>query len=428
MIANSTPGCSVDNWECLRATSWFYACIPLTNTQAVNYYNQGFDMGVHVQNGCTNFTSFTNLNASYNSQLASFQSKYPGLPAQIGHRFHCLVWSDWLTQAKVELSHGMRFSLDYYYWPPSWINGRPGLFTGSGMPMRFADTDGTMIDVYQGVSQLVNENGIDYTVDINTLLDNAIGSPGYYGMFGTHDDYRDQAYSDVTIARAKAKNVPIISVKQALTWLDGRNNSSFGNLVWSNNQLTFSITARANANNIRAMLPLSSQNGTLISITRNGNTISFTTQTIKGIQYAFFAPVTGTSTYVASYSSGARVANQNGTDTTTVATETTQTTETTVAKQTPTKPVKEEAANAVQLTVNISPNPSTGNFNILINSSDANPVSIKVTDISGRLIEAYEQVTSGRPLRLGQTWKSGIYFAEVVQGDQRRVLKLVKAN
>ena len=92
------------------------------------------------------------------------------------------------------MSHGIRFSLDYYYWPPSWIKDRPGLFTGSGMPMRFADTDGTMIDVYQGVSQFVNENGIDYTVDINTLLDNAIGSKGYYGFFGTHDDYRDQLF------------------------------------------------------------------------------------------------------------------------------------------------------------------------------------------------------------------------------------------
>jgi hypothetical protein len=228
---------------------------------------------------------------------------------QTGHRFHCLTWSDWLTQAKVELSHGMRISLDYYYWPPTWVNLRPGMFTGSGMPMRFADTNGDMIDIYQGVSQLVNENGINYTTDINALLDSAIGSKGYYGMFGTHDDYRDVTYSDVTIASAKARNVPIISVKQALTWLDGRNNSSFGNMSWSNNQLTFNITARSNATNIRAMLPLNSLSGALLSITRNGNSVSFTTQTIKGMQYAFFAPVTGTSTYVATYGGGAKTAN-----------------------------------------------------------------------------------------------------------------------
>ena len=176
MISNSPGGCSVDDWECYRATSWFYLGIPLSNNQAISYNSQGFEMGVHVQNGCTDFSSFADLNSSYVSQFQQFQNTYPGLPLQTTHRFHCIVWSDWLTQAKVELSHGVRFSLDYYYWPPTWANGRPGMFTGSGMPMRFADTDGQMIDIYQGVSQLVNENGIDYATDVNTLLDNALGS------------------------------------------------------------------------------------------------------------------------------------------------------------------------------------------------------------------------------------------------------------
>jgi hypothetical protein len=409
LIANSTSGCSVDNWECLRATSWFYVGIPMTNTQAVNYNTQGFDMGAHVQNGCSNFSSFSNLDANYVSQLQALQSAYPGLPAQTGHR---------LTQAKVELSHGMRFSLDYYYWPPTWANGRPGMFTGSGMPMRFADTDGSMIDVYQGVSQLVNENGIDYAVDINTLLDNAIGSQGYYGMFGTHDDYRDVTYSDVTIASAKARNIPIISAKQALTWLDGRNNSSFGNMSWSNNQLTFSVTARSNANNIRAMLPLNSAIGQLISITRNGSSVAFTTQTIKGMQYAFFAPVTGTSTYVATYSSGARVITPVVTDTIAI----TETVKVTSEK------TKEIPLEALKLDVNVMPNPSADNFNVIINGKDGDAVTVKVTDMLGRLIETHEKVTSTGILRLGATWKSGIYFAEVVQGDQRKVVKMIKTN
>ncbi len=421
MIANSTSGCSVDNWECLRATSWYYVGIPLTNSQAVNYYTQGFDMGVHVENGCNNFSSFNDLNNSYNSQLATFANTYPGLPAQIGHRFHCLVWSDWLTQAKVELSHNMRFSLDYYYWPSAWINGRPGLFTGSGMPMRFADTDGSMIDIYQGVSQLVNENGINYTTDINTLLDNALGSTGYYGMFGTHDDFRDGTYSDVTIASAKSRNVPIISVKQALTWLDGRNNSSFGNMSWSNNQLTFSVTARSNARNLRAMLPVNSQTGALVSITRNGISIAFTVQTIKGIQYAFFAPVTGTSTYVATYGSGTRFMNNAITKENTAI-------ETQPAEMAQVKATPEEIATVSKLTVNVAPNPSSGNFNIRINSNDENPVTVKITDMFGRLIETREKVTSSVVLKLGQYWKSGIYFAEVTQGGQKEVVKMVKTN
>ena len=305
MNAQSPAGGTVANWQKYRATSWFYGDVPLTNSLAAAYNAQGFELGVHVQNNCENFTSFANLDASYAPQMLAFQVTYPSLPPQTTHRFHCIVWSDWLTQAKVELSHGIRYSMDYYYWPPTWIQNRPGLFTGSGMPMRFADLDGSLIDIYQGVTNHVNENGIDYTVGINTLLDNALGSKGYYGFFGTHDDYRDNAFSDAVIAAAQSHNVPIISAKQALNWLDGRNNSSFGSITWNGSQLSFSITAYIAADNLRTMLPLYSSNGHLTAITRNGSGISFTIQTIKGMQYAFFDAPVGINNYVATYTADA---------------------------------------------------------------------------------------------------------------------------
>ena len=68
------------------------------------------------------------------------------------------------TQPKVELAHGIRLDTNYYYWPGSWIQDRPGLFTGSGMPMRFADPDGSMIDVYQATTQMTDESGQTYPV------------------------------------------------------------------------------------------------------------------------------------------------------------------------------------------------------------------------------------------------------------------------
>jgi len=78
------------------------------------------------------------------------------------------------------------------------------------------------------------------------------------------------------------------------------------------------------------------------------------------------------------------------------------------------------------LEVKTAPNPSVNYFSLFINSNDANPVTIRVLDMSGSLI--YEKLTSGGVVRIGQAWKSGIYFAEIMQGDQRKVVKLVKAN
>ena len=38
-----------------------------------------------------------------------------------------------------------------------------------------------------------------------------------------------------------------------LTWLDGRNGSSFNGLSWTGNTLTFSIAVGSGANNLQAM-------------------------------------------------------------------------------------------------------------------------------------------------------------------------------
>ena len=92
------------------------------------------------------------------------------MPAIVTNRTHCIAWSDYATQPKGELANGIRFDTNYYYWPNTWIQDRPGLFTGSAMPMRFADLDGTPIDVYQATSQMTDESGQTYPFTADTLL------------------------------------------------------------------------------------------------------------------------------------------------------------------------------------------------------------------------------------------------------------------
>ena len=91
----------------------------------------------------------------------------------MSNRFHCLVWSDWNSQFEVEHENGIRFDVNYYYWPGSWIADRPGFMTGSGIPQRFAQLDGTMVDVYQAPTQMTDESGQSYPFTPNTLLDRA---------------------------------------------------------------------------------------------------------------------------------------------------------------------------------------------------------------------------------------------------------------
>ncbi|HEY7183441.1 MAG TPA: hypothetical protein VIC84_18565, partial [Blastocatellia bacterium] len=232
------------------------------------------------------------LNAFFTNDIASFAAKYTSLPAQISNRTHCIVWSDWATQPKVELSYGIRLDENYYYWPPEWIQNRPGFMTGSGMPMRFADLDGSIIDVYQAATQLTNETD-DTSTSINSMLDKALGPEGYYGVFGTHYNYTADNFSTTILSSAQAHNVSLITAQQLLTWLDGRNSSSFHNSTWNGTQLGFSITVGAGANNLFAMIPNQTTGGHLSSLTINGASVSFTVQTIKGRSYAVFRAANG---------------------------------------------------------------------------------------------------------------------------------------
>src|SRR5262249_29420579 len=133
--ALSTPGCSVDDWECIRGTSYVFPNTPVSNSDFLAFQNQGFEISLHVNTNCLNYDA-TSLEDYYSTQLQDFTDHYPDLAAPATQRHHCIVWSDWATGAKVELAHGMRLDTTYYYWPSTWVNNVPGQMTGSAIPMR----------------------------------------------------------------------------------------------------------------------------------------------------------------------------------------------------------------------------------------------------------------------------------------------------
>jgi hypothetical protein len=168
--------------------------------------------------------------------------------------------------------------------------------------MRFADTDGTLIDVYQQNTNITDETTQSFSTYIDTLLDNALGSLGYYGAFGVliHTDASfPQQGAETIVSSALARDVPVISYKQMLDWTDGRNGSTIRSLSWNAGTFTFTTTVAAGANGLQTMLPTQGPSGTLLSLTSNGTPVSHTVQTIKGIQYAFFTAANAT--YQATY-------------------------------------------------------------------------------------------------------------------------------
>ena len=153
---------SLDDWETIRSTSYIYTNgNAMSDTEAAAYTAAGFELGLHLNTGCQNYTR-ESLDTFFSQQLDQWRARYPSLTSPSTHRVHCLVWNGYTTLPEIEAKHGIRLDVNYYFWPPEWVANRPGFMTGSGMPMRFATLEGNVVDVYQAATQMTDESGQTY--------------------------------------------------------------------------------------------------------------------------------------------------------------------------------------------------------------------------------------------------------------------------
>ncbi|MCU1425109.1 MAG: putatively exported protein, partial [Microbacteriaceae bacterium] len=223
------------------------------------------------------------------TSMLAFRKKYPALSDQAGHRLHCVAYSDWLGLPTAEHQWGIRLDMNYYNWPPGWIQDRPGYITGSALPMRFSDDNGRMLDVFQQESHLVSETWNGSAAAIEELITAAEDERGYYGAFGTHYDFSD-GFDEMLMDVAIRRDIPMVSAQQLLDFTEGRQASSFTNVEQTvARDLMFDVEVDPRVGGmLRAMLPVKSGGKVLTSLVADENTVEYDVKSIKGISYAFF--------------------------------------------------------------------------------------------------------------------------------------------
>ena len=77
------------------------------------------------------------------------------------------------------------------------------------------------------------------------------------------------------------------------------------------------------------------------------------------------------------------------------------------------------------LSLQAYPNPSATEFTLAVTSKSKEKIAISVTDIMGRKVYQAAAV-SKQPFRFGNDLQPGIYMVQVIQGDQKQNIKLVK--
>jgi PKD repeat protein len=314
-IQQSPAGCVVDDWECVRSSSYGYPGALLTDAQAAAYTAQGFEFGLHADAGLASGGGWcgtwpSDMPVKYGEQFEALYDKYVSIPVQSSERSHCYSWfgytggegwNGYAGEPEVEADLGIRLDTNIAYNPASWASVNPGYQMGSAMMMRFAqvDLDGTMVgflDIYNAGTQMTDDNGQGATAMraiVDSFLDAANGPQGFYGGFVVNmhsDNWYSWSYSgsDQIVASAQAHGVPVVSGRQMVDWLDGRNSSSFDSLTWDGTTLGFSVTVGAGARNAQAMVPAVAGTIPVSSISLDGAPLPYTIETIKGLDYAFF--------------------------------------------------------------------------------------------------------------------------------------------
>jgi hypothetical protein len=78
--------------------------------------------------------------------------------------------------------------------------------------------------------------------------------------------------------------------------------------------------------------------------------------------------------------------------------------------------------------VNVYPNPTAYDFSIQVMSKTNEPITVRILDLNGKVMSVGKAFSKGNNIKVGANLLGGTYIAEVIQGSNKQVVKLVKLN
>jgi hypothetical protein len=99
----------------------------------------------------------------------------------------------------------------------------------------------------------------------------------------------------------------------------------------------------------------------------------------------------------------------------------------TLNTQEPGKVTSKEGDMAEGLELTANPNPTKTHFSIYIRSNNSkDKISMRVYDILGRSVELRNNLQTGTNIIVGDKYKAGAYFMRIMQGNEFKVIRLIK--
>jgi hypothetical protein len=230
----------------------------------------------------------------------------------------------------MQAEFGIRMNLDFYhvgdgFRKPNgeWVYGH---FTGSGLPMKFIDGQGNIINIYQQLTHLADDHILnlqwggsvkipaEQAVDVSKALFDrslaggyaAIGAIFHTDPYAAGEEWANEAgkWLDGTMEYAVSKDIPIWSAEEWLSFTTARHDSFVDNVHWAqeDKRLSFDVEIPSfEPGMISMLLPLDFSGGRLSGVEVNGKTVQVVEHLLGSQEYAWFAVDAGKSLVEAFY-------------------------------------------------------------------------------------------------------------------------------
>lgn len=225
---------------------------------------------------------------------------------------HWFVWcgkdsngiNDFAAQAKLEASNGIGLDNNYARYDNKSNQGYflgamgtgQGNFTGSGLSIKFADNEGKVVNIYQHICNVYDQQYMEHDDAIGFyncfkgLMDRSLNNEVYsYISIKAHT--AEYFFSKTSLLKmlgyANEKHIPVWTVAKLLDFLKAKDEAGFTDINWKNNQLSFKIkSSLTHSNELSYMVPYIFNGKKINKITSNGLTQSYSESRIKGLEYA----------------------------------------------------------------------------------------------------------------------------------------------
>ncbi len=256
--------------------------------------------------------TWTCMDSALNSRIQQITELYD-LPVRTNVN-HWFVWcgrdstgtQDFGAQAMLEEKNGIELDINYAHYDinsnqgPYYL-GTPGInqgnFTGSGLVMKFANTTGKIINVYQYFNAVYDQQYMEskdpegFFNCFKGLVDRSLndGIFSFVSIKAHNDEYYFSREPILKmLAYANNKGIPVWTAANLLDFIKMRDEATFGNVKWQNSQLSFTIMSSLTYNKgLTFTIPASFSSKRITAITKNGKEIPVAIKQIKGSKYAF---------------------------------------------------------------------------------------------------------------------------------------------